>query len=126
MVVVIEARGFLRLSKEPAKYPFHIDTNFGRPKILGRTRSTCISLYEKYVDVYPLACDLARLDGKSFSELVSIALKEYVETHYPGNPQLVLPSLIGETPLPLRLQAKFDGDDFLGLYNGIITHLLDL
>jgi len=60
-----------------------INTGFGRPRKLGLIRHTTIYLYSKYEDVYAKAVELARVMGKSFSELVSIALAEYVKKYYP-------------------------------------------
>ena len=85
---------------------FDLETRFGRPRTLGMIRSTTISLYEKYREVYPLAVELANVERISFSELVSRALKEYVEAHHPGNPQLTLKEAMREIPLALKLQAR--------------------
>ncbi|RLF08488.1 MAG: hypothetical protein DRJ60_00055 [Thermoprotei archaeon] len=60
-----------------------IRTGFGRPRRLGIIRHTTIYLYEKYLEVYEKASELARAMGISFSELVSIALAEYVKKYYP-------------------------------------------
>ena len=88
------------------KGSIEIKTGFGRPRTLGILRHTTIYLYEKYRDVYEKAIELARREGKSFSELISIALKEYVENHYPGNPQLSMESFTENGLKPLRLEAK--------------------
>lgn len=98
------------------KDPYRITTGFGRPKELGVVRHTTIYLYEKYGEVYPKFCELAKIEGMSFSELTSRAMKEYVEFHYPGNPQLTLQSVTD--PLaqkPLRLQAKFQREELKSL-----------
>jgi len=74
-------------------------------------RQTTISLYESYGDTYEKASELARREGVSFSELVSIALREYLEGHYPGNPLPPLESF-GENGLKaVRLEARFLGRD---------------
>lgn len=85
---------------------FKIKTGFGRPRTLGMVRATTIYLYERYQKVYPLAVELANVERISFSELVSRALKEYVEAHHPGNPQLTLKEAMREAPLALKLQAR--------------------
>jgi hypothetical protein len=37
------------------------------------------------------------------------AIREYIQVHYPGNPQVCLDSIIKpDAPKPLRLQALFD------------------
>jgi len=60
-----------------------LNTGFGRPRRLGLIRHTTIYLYSKYEDAYAKAVELARTMGISFSELVSIALTEYVKKYYP-------------------------------------------
>ena len=49
--------------------------------------------------------ELARVEGVSRSELILRAIREYVENHYPGNPQLTLPSLEDPRRLPRRYKA---------------------
>jgi len=71
-----------------------IKTGFGRPKRLGMVKHTTIYLYEVYSDVYEKAVELAKKEGISFSEIISKALAEYVEKHYPGNPQTPLLPMI--------------------------------
>jgi len=83
-----------------------IKTGFGRPRTLGLIRATTIYLYESYKEVYEKAVELARREGISFSELVSRALREYVENHYPGNPQLPIESYTPNGLKPIRLEAK--------------------
>lgn len=85
---------------------FEIKTGFGRPRKLGLVRHTTIYLYEKYGEVYKKVEELCRIEGKSFSELVSEALKEYVERHYPGNPQLTLPQFEKGASKSLRLRLQ--------------------
>jgi len=77
---------------------------------MGIIRNTTIYLYETYREVYGKAVELANREGRSFSELVSVALKEYVEHHFPGNPQLPLNSFEEFDDRHLRatrLEAKF-------------------
>jgi len=90
--------------------PFHVKTRFGRKRRLGLVRGTIIYLYEKYKDVYPLAYELARIEGISFSELVSRALKEYVEKHYPGNPQIQITSFTNSN-FSKRFEAVLVAED---------------
>ena len=95
-----------RIHSNITMYRIQTRTGFGRPTTLGVVRQATIYLYEKYGEVYPKLCELARLEGKSFSELMSIAAKEYVELHYPGNPQLSLMSFTADGLKPARLEAK--------------------
>jgi len=63
-----------------------------------------------YDEAWGKAEKLARLEGVSLSELVSRALVEYVERHFPGNPQLPLSSFeeFDDRYLrSVRLEAKF-------------------
>jgi hypothetical protein len=63
-------------------------------------------------EVAKKADELSKVEGWSFSELLIHALKEYVQVHYPGNPQLILPSLIDPQSLkPLRLEARLICED---------------
>lgn len=78
----------------------------GRPRTLGLARHTTIYLYDKYRKVYPLFVELAGRERKSFSELCSIAMKEYVELHYPGNPAVPLTAFTENGLKPARLEAK--------------------
>lgn len=95
-----------RVHSNVSMYSIQSRTGFGRPTTLGVVRHTTIYLYSKYGEIYPKLCELARREGKSFSELMSIAAKEYVELHYPGNPQLSLKSFTAEGLKPKRLEAK--------------------
>lgn len=64
-------------------------------------------------DTTKKAEELARVEHCSFSEILMRAMTEYVQFHYPGNPQLILPSLLDlEAPKPCRLEAKFLFKDF--------------
>jgi len=57
-----------------------------------------------------------KVEGFSFSELLLEALKEYIEVHYPGNPQLTLPSISDPTSeKPLRLETKFAAQELESL-----------
>jgi len=42
------------------------------------------------IDLLKTALELARREGLNFSAFVKKALAEYIEKHYPGNPQLPL------------------------------------
>lgn len=84
-----------------------------RPRRFKSVRITSIYLPVESEDVTKKAEELQKVEGLSFSELVLQALKEYVEIHYPGNPQLILPSLLDPQHLkPLRLEAKYLFKDF--------------
>lgn len=50
--------------------------------------------------------ELAVMESMSRSEVIVKALVEYIENHYPGNPQLTLSSVTGMTPLPKLLQMR--------------------
>jgi len=56
-------------------------------------------------DVLEALDQLAKVEGVSRSELILRAIKEYVENHYPGNPQLTLPSIEDPRLLPRRYKA---------------------
>jgi len=76
-------------------------------------RITSIYLPVETEEITKKAEELQKVEGWCFSELVVQALKEFVEVHYPGNPQLILPSLLDPDHLkPLRLEAKFLFKDF--------------
>lgn len=49
----------------------------------------------------------SQAEGTSLSELILKMAMEAWQTHYPRNPQTILPSHTGEAPKPLRLEAKF-------------------
>jgi len=83
----------------------------GRPKKWKKWKLTSVMIPSEYEEVYKKAEDLARIEAISLSEIIAKALKEYVEVHYPGNPQLTLPSITGEAPRPLRLEARFESAD---------------
>lgn len=88
---------------------FRIKTGRGRPRTKDIVRNTTIYLYRPYEKVYKMAVELANMEGKSFSELVSRSLKEYVERHYPGNPQTALKSFEefeDERVRPMRIEAE--------------------
>jgi hypothetical protein len=75
-------------------------------------RITSFYIPNEYDDVAKKAEELKKVEGWSFSELLLHALTEYVEVHYPGNPQLILPSLVDPSEQkPLRLEAKFISQD---------------
>ena len=77
----------------------------GRPRTLGVLKQYSLSLYAKYLHIYERAYELADREGKSFSEIINLALKEYVEGHYPGNPQPPLESFQPDGLKPVRLEA---------------------
>lgn len=49
---------------------------------------------------------LRRMDLASFSEIVRRALKEYVDRHLPGNPQMSIETFTGQAPLPQTMQEE--------------------
>lgn len=76
-------------------------------------RVTSFYLPVEYNEIAQKAEELTQVEGISFSELILNALEEYVNLHYPGNPQTILPSLLDPNGLkPLRLEAKFLFKDF--------------
>ena len=94
----------------------------GRPTTKDVLRPKTINLYRPYQDVYDMFEALARMEGKSFSELASVAFREYVEKHYPGNPQVPLKSFeaFKDSRLkPLRIEAKLVAKNIIS----IIEHL---
>ena len=78
----------------------------GRPRTLGVLKQYSLSLYAKYLHIYERAYELADREGKSFSEIINLALEEYVDVHYPGNPQTALESFQPDSLKPARLEAK--------------------
>lgn len=70
-------------------------------------KTTSYQEYFAHIEIYDMARELAYLDDISFSELILKSLSEYVETHYPGNPQLALTSFNESGLKPIRLEAKF-------------------
>jgi len=46
------------------------------------------------IDLLKTALELAHREGLTFSAFVKKALAEYIERHYPGNPQLPLPKFL--------------------------------
>jgi len=73
---------------------------------LGVLKQYSLSLYAKYLHIYERAYELADREGKSFSEIINLALEEYVDVHYPGNPQTALESFQPDSLKPARLEAK--------------------
>lgn len=79
-----------------------------RPRRWKSYRITSFYIPVEFEDTAKKGEELAKVEGWSFSELLTQALKEYVEFHYPGNPQLILPSLLDPKELkPIRLEARF-------------------
>lgn len=80
----------------------------GRPQKWQGWKTTSLMLFEEYRDVYEKIREMARREGKNFSELVAQALAEYVEKKYPGNPQAPLMCFDQEDPeqLPRSIQAR--------------------
>jgi len=64
----------------------------GRPRKWKGWRTTCLMLFEEYNEIYEKAKELAEREGITFSDIVAKALAEYLKAHYPGNPQLPLPT----------------------------------
>ena len=87
----------------------------GRPRTLGVLKQYSLSLYAKYLHIYEKAYELADREGKSFSELINLALEEYVEVHYPGNPQPPLEAFQPDSLKPARLEAKMITQEVAGL-----------
>jgi len=63
-------------------------------------------LLDDYDEVYKKASELAEIEGITFAEIVAKALAEYVEKHYPGNPQIPLPTYTGQVPMAKTLEAR--------------------
>jgi len=83
-----------------------------RPRRYKGYRITSFYIPVEFEDLSKKAEELMKIEGLSFSELLLEALKEYVEVHYPGNPQLTLPSICDQdSEKPLRLVAKFDCEE---------------
>lgn len=49
---------------------------------------------------------LCHLDHIGFSRVLMLALQEYIERHYPGNPQIALPEIIQMIEEPFQYQAE--------------------
>jgi len=60
-------------------------------------------LFEEYEKVYEKATELCEREGISFSLLVARALAEYLNIHYPGNPQM---PIAHEVPFHVRLETR--------------------
>jgi hypothetical protein len=85
----------------------------GRPRRFKSYRITSFYIPVECEEIDKKADELAKVEKWSKSELLLHALKEYVEVHYPGNPQLILPSLLDPQALkPQRLEMKFLFRDF--------------
>jgi len=84
----------------------------GRPRRYQGLRITSFYLPIEYLDLLDKLRELAERDGISLSEKIVDAIKEYVEVHYPGNPQTSLDPIIKpDATKPLRLQALFDAKE---------------
>jgi len=81
-----------------------------RPRKWKATKTTSILLYEEYDEIYKKAEELAKREfNGSFSQLIAHALKEYIERHYPGNPQIPITGFMPgkmEKDLLFKLEAK--------------------
>jgi len=95
-----------------------INTGMGRPRKLNTIRQISISLYENYREVYGMAVELSRRENKSLSLIFSIALAEYVENHYPGNPQTPMESFTGGNRAK-TLEAKGVAEDVQRCLNAL-------
>jgi len=81
----------------------------GRPRRYQGLRITSFYIPIEHSELLDKLRELAERDGLSLSEKILEAIKEYVEVHYPGNPQVCLDSVMKpDAPKPLRLQAMFD------------------
>jgi hypothetical protein len=78
-----------------------------RPRRFKAYRITSFYLPIEYEDITKKAEELMKVEGYSFSEMLLEALKEYVQNHYPGNPQTILPSHTDRALQPLRLKAHW-------------------
>lgn len=57
-------------------------------------------------EIIEKAKELAHRDATTLSEIILEALKEYIEKHYPGNPQIPLMVYTGEVEPAKTLEAK--------------------
>jgi len=78
----------------------------GRPPKWKGYKITSLMLLDDYDEVYKKASELAEIEGITFAEIVARALAEYVEKHYPGNPQIPLPTYTGQVPMAKTLEAR--------------------
>jgi len=78
----------------------------GRPPKWKGYKITSLMLLDDYDEVYKKASELAEIEGITFAEIVAKALAEYVEKHYPGNPQIPLPTYTGQVPMAKTLEAR--------------------
>jgi len=79
----------------------------GRPKKWPKGwKLSSLMIYERYSEVYEKSRELAEREGITFSELVVRSLGEYIEGHYPGNPQIPLDSFVESGLKPVRLEVK--------------------
>jgi hypothetical protein len=81
----------------------------GRPRRYQGLRITSFYLPIEHSELIDKLRELAERDGSTLSEKIVDAIREYIQVHYPGNPQVCLDSIIKpDAPKPLRLQALFD------------------
>jgi hypothetical protein len=94
----------------------------GRPrKYKEGWRTTCVMIPREYEELWHKATEIATREGKTLSEIISRALAEYHQVHYPGNPQAPLPAFDkgADTQRPLSLKCRFlieDLERILGRY----------
>jgi len=82
-----------------------------RPLKKGVPKQILLQVIEEERDVYEKMRKLAKREQISFSELALRAFKEYLERHWPGNPQIPLPVFIPTmmTPEHKKLKKRLEG-----------------
>ena len=82
-----------------------------RPRRYKSVAVTSFYYPQEASEVIEKAKELAKLEGITFSELIVKALHEYVERHYPGNPQIPLTVFTKTSPKAKTLEAKIVARD---------------
>ena len=77
-----------------------------RPRRWKAIRITSFYIPLEAEEIVKKAEELAKREDITLSELIIKALKEYVERHYPGNPQIPLPTYTGQLPPAKTLEAR--------------------
>jgi len=88
-----------------------------RPRRYKAIHITSFYIPVEKIEVLEKARDLAKIERITFSELIVNALHEYVERHYPGNPQIRLEPSVNPLMEPKSIKAEFIYEDLKDLMN---------
>jgi len=86
-----------------------------RPRRYKAIRITSFYVPIEKARILEMSQELAQREGITLSELILNALGEYIERHYPSNPQISLETAQNPLTEPLTLKARFIAEDIENL-----------